>query len=374
MLPVATAQHGTTAPGAVREVDALPRRDDLDPVRLNRAKKAYTTRHLAARIDDDPSGYALLSGPGVVPQPGDVVLARVDEIGLHAKLESPVSRRQTLFPGDEVLIAYGHRYAPDQFEAEVPGDLRPLHLVAAGGLAGFVTAKHDDVDDPTVVRPVGLLADAEGIVTLQRSAPRRTGGRGPATGGRPRVIGVLGTSMNAGKSTTVNFLIRGLAQSGLRVSAGKATGTGAGSDPHGFLDAGAAEVLDFTDFGYATTFRLDHDQVRSIFVSLLEELSVPGTDVIVVEIADGLYQGETKRLLADPVFARHVDQVVFASSGALGAVAGVEVLRSHELHVSAVSGVVTSAPLAVRETREVLDVPVVNTYELADPDVARALL
>ncbi|MDR7303993.1 hypothetical protein [Haloactinomyces albus] len=370
----------TTTPNTIHEIDALTHREDLVPHRLRSAKKAYTTRHLATRLDIDPSGYKLLSGPSVVPQPGDVVLALIDEIGMHTKLESPAGRRQTLFAGDEVLLAYGHRYAPDQFEAEVPSDLRPVHLIAAGGLSGLVVTKHENIKDPTVVHPMGLLADTHGVVTLRRLAPRHPRPRSPekVTGsvpqGRPKVIGVLGTSMNAGKSATVNSLVRGLGQSGLRVSAGKATGTGAGGDPHGFTDAGAAKVLDFTDFGFPSTFRLGSDEVRSILVSLIEELSTPEPDVIVIEIADGLYQTETDRLLADPVFSQSVDQIVFAASGALGATAGVALLRNHGLPVSAVSGTLTSAPLATREAQEVLDVPVINTFELADPETLRAVL
>jgi hypothetical protein len=36
---------------------------------------------------------------------------------------------------DAIIVAYGHRYAPDQFEAYVPEDLGPCHLVAGGGVA-----------------------------------------------------------------------------------------------------------------------------------------------------------------------------------------------------------------------------------------------
>lgn len=380
MTSIFTCQDETLTSNGVSEVDAQIQREDLAPARLSRAKKAYTTRHVAAQLAIDPHDYVLLSGPGVAPKPGDVVLARIDTIGMHTRLESPTSRRQTLFEGDEVLIAYGHRYAPDQFEAEVPGDLRPVHLVAAGGLASFVTAQHHLIDEATTIRPLGLLGDARGVVTLQQSAPRRTRNEIPKTTadqvlpGRPKVVGVLGTSMNAGKSTTVNCLIRGLASSGLRVSAGKVTGTGAGGDPHGFTDAGAAKVLDFTDFGFPSTFRLDHEQVRSILVSLIEDLWEPSTDVVVLEIADGLYQAETARLLADPLFSHVLDQAVFAASGAVGAGAGVELLRNHGIPVSAVSGVLTAAPLAAREARAVLDVPVIDTYGLANPDLARSVL
>ncbi len=361
-------------PAVANPVPAQGVSSEVQPDRLRRLKKAYTTRSVAARIEAAPRGYALLDGPDVVPRPGDVVLARVERLGMHTRLESPVSRRQALFAGDEVLVAYGHRYAPDQFEAEVPDDLRPVHLVAAGGVAAVVTAKHAKISDATVLQPLGLLADARGVVTLSRCAPRAlTPEPSPRVDG-PTVIAVLGTSMNSGKSTAVASLVRGLVRSGLRVCAGKATGTGAGGDPNSFADAGAAAVLDFTDFGFPTTFRLEHDQVRALLLSVVDGLSGPDVDVVVVEIADGLHQRETAALVADPVFSRVVDHVVFAADGAAGAIGGVELLRRRGVPVAAVSGVLTSAPLAMREVRSALEVPVVETSALTEPDVLKGVL
>jgi len=384
MTSTATARTtvllGSTTPGphALADVVELPGAvgQQLDPARLARAKLAYTTRFLARRVEQGDTGLRLVAGQGVRPRPGDVVLARVVEIGQHTRLESPESRRATLFPGDEVVVAYGHRYAPDQFEAEVPDDLGPAHLVAAGGLVGRVTAQHARIGDATVLQPLGLLADDEGVVSLSGLAPRPVPSV-PASGtlpGRPRVVAVLGSSMNSGKSTTLACLARGLTQAGHRVGAGKVTGTGAGGDPRLFTDAGAAAVLDFTDFGHASTYRLDHAQVRGLLVGMVAELAAADSDVVVLEIADGVFQQETSRLLEDPLLESLVDQVVFASADALGATAGVRRLVEAGHDVVACSGVVTASPLAAAEARAAVEVPVVDTYELTDPSVAERVL
>ena len=93
--------------------------EPLDFRRLGLAKSAYTTRFVSRLIDADPHGYRLMTGPHVVPRAGDVVLARVDKLGQHAAIMLPDGRRASLFEGDEILVAYGDRYAPDQFEGEV---------------------------------------------------------------------------------------------------------------------------------------------------------------------------------------------------------------------------------------------------------------
>jgi hypothetical protein len=352
------------------------REDALAPARLVRAKKAYTTRFLADRLNRSASGFFLHHGTGVAPGSGDVVLARVVGIGQHPRLESPASRRQLLFLGDEILVAYGHRYAPDQFLAEIPAGLDQCHLIAAGGVAGLVTARHSLMGQPTQIAPIGLLGDAGGILNLRRLAPGRLEPVAAAScqTPRPAVIAVLGTSMNSGKSTALSCLVRGLSDAGLAVSAGKATGTGSGNDPGMFADAGAAKVLDFTDFGYPTTFQLDFSRIRRMFTDLVEALGDATTDVVVIEVADGVYQSETRRLLADPLFHAVVDRVIFAAADALGAIAGLQVLRAANIDVAAVSGVLTSSPLAAREAGGATDIPVLDTWSLCEPSVALGLL
>ncbi|MGO3503681.1 MAG: DUF1611 domain-containing protein, partial [Brachybacterium tyrofermentans] len=86
--------------------------------RIERAKHAFSTRNVGAFLRR-AQGIDLLT-EGHTPQAGEVVLARVTSIGHHKRLESPVSRRQILFPGDEIVVAYGSRYAADQFLALVP--------------------------------------------------------------------------------------------------------------------------------------------------------------------------------------------------------------------------------------------------------------
>ncbi|KRE38625.1 malic enzyme protein [Janibacter sp. Soil728] len=348
----------------------------MDPMRLRRVLKAYTTRFVAVAIESSADGYHLELGSDVVPRAGDVVLARVVEIGKHTRLESPVSRRQLLFPGREILVAYGDRYAPDQFLAHVPESLAPADLVAGGGLASQVIEMHASIDGATRIEPLGLLADRHGRVTLDRFAPLgSTATRAPApTAGRPPVIAVFGSSMNSGKSTVLGSIVNGFVTAGLQVAAGKSTGTGAGNDPHHFRDAGASTVLDFTDFGHATTYRLGDQRIREIFVDMVDELAATGPDVVIIEVADGVYQEETRRLLEDPAFHERVDRVVFASQDALGAVAGMQVLDAAGVTTSAVSGVVTSSPLATSEAGQVLSVPVIGTFDLREPHTALGLL
>lgn len=327
------------------------------------AKRAFTTR----RVLFD-SRVMLVSDQA--PRAGDLLLARVTNLGHHQKLESPDGRRVQMYEGDTIIVTYGERYAPDQFEAVVPESLGPCELVAGGGVAGKVLNRHARARRPTAIRPVGLLADPAGRV-LNLSGYALPELRLPPK--RPRVIAVAGTSMNAGKTTAAAGLIHGLARAGLHVAAAKVTGTGSGNDFWSMLDAGARRVLDFTDMGHASTAGLSIEDTERVALSLIAHCAADGPDVVVVELADGLLQRETAGLLRSEGLRPAIDGVLFAAADAMGALSGCGWLQSCGHQVIAVSGLVTASPLASREAAEALCSRVVTLADLRDPVTAPTL-
>lgn len=327
----------------------------FDPARLAAAKRGFTTRTV-------PQGAMVaISAEPAAPRPGDLVLARVVQIGQHKQLEQPTSRKATLFVGDEVILAYGNRYAPDQFEACVPEDLGACDMVAAGGVAGRVLARHAKVAEPTRIEPIGLLVDASGaVLNLADFAvqPQPTSRRVPG-------IAVVGGSMNAGKTTAAANLVHGLTKAGYRVGAAKITGTGAGNDFWHMKDAGAVRVLDFTDAGLATTFRADLAAIEQAAVTLAAALQEYDVDVIVYEIADGLFQDETSALVKSRTLRSLVNGYVYAGESAASVAAGVQWLRSLGHLVLGVSGLVSASPLAAREAENATGYPCLSRETLA---------
>lgn len=329
--------------------------------RLARAKKSFVCRRTTLDRVHEVSN-------AVKPCAGDLVLATVTEIGHHPRLESPEGRRAQLYVGDEIIVAFGARYAPDQFEALVPDDLGPCDLVAGGGIAARAVARHARARKPTAIRPIGILVDATGraINVAQFSIQPRE----PSPRTR-NLVAVVGTSMNAGKTTAAANLIRGLSNGGLRVGACKVTGTGSGGDIWSMRDAGAAFALDFTDAGFATTAGVDIEAIDNGAQLLVAELEAEDIDIVVAEIADGLLQRETAALLTAPRgFASRIDTLLLAAADSMGAVAAADWLRAKNLPLRAVTGLVTASPLGMREAQSQLPVEVVNSRSLADAEVA----
>ncbi len=349
----------------------VPDTSHLTPVpaaMLARAKRAFSTRNVPATAIRQ-----LLTGK-LRPKPGDLVLARVDRIRQHARLELANGRRARLFVDDLIVVAYGHRYAPDQFESLVPGNLGPCHLVAGGGVASRMRHRSPKVKPPTEITPIGLLADANGV--------RLNTGQWLKPGVKLRrnnridipVFLVVGSSMNAGKTTTAARLIKGLSADGYRVGASKVTGTGSGGDLWHFIDAGAVDAVDFTDAGHVSTYRTSAKTCHAIHLALGDFLSQQGADALVVEVADGLLQQETEALLSLPEFQEAVTAVWYCAGDSGSALFGLDWLKQRNYVIEAVSGVVSSNPLASQEVSKNTDVPIQTKAELVQPGAGHHLM
>lgn len=333
--------------------------------RIRAAHRSFATRNadleLAVGVDTS-----------VRPRPGDLCLAVVTRLGHHRHIELTTGRRAALSPGDTLLLAYGNRYATDQFEAAVPDSIEPCHLAAAGGIAATVLSRHVNAKAPTEINPIGVLCDAKGTpLNLERWAwPGVSAGTRSV---RQHLILVVGSSMNAGKTTTCANIVRTLRACGLKSTALKLTGTGSGGDLWRYLDAGAHEAMDFGSVGLASTAGMEPRVLDAAIGRLCAAVS-PESDVIVGELADGILQRETNALLRHSALRDRIGSVVFAGSDPLGTAAGVQLLAEWGVEVTAASGLICASPLAVREFRAFMNTPVVFAEEQEPHAVAARLL
>ncbi len=303
---------------------------------------------------------------GVVPMTrasriGDLVVAEVLTLGKHTAIETRESVRENIFPGDVIVGAFGNRYATDQYEGYVPdGPAETCDLLSIGGVCGDVTSRHVTMISPTKLRVHGLVCDQDGQVINQREfgvRPRSSEGGG-------ELILVVGSSMNAGKTTVVGTLARALSRAGFRVAAAKLTGTAASKDARFFASSGARPVLDFTDAGYPSTYMVDVDEIVQMHQTLLTHLRASAPDYIIVEVADGIFQRETQLLLEHPDFLATVDHVFFAANDSLSALTGQRFAADHGLPLRAIAGRVSMSPLAAREVEQVTGLPCLTNQKI----------
>jgi hypothetical protein len=281
------------------------------------------------------------------PSPGDIVLARVEKIGKNTTLELVEGRRCTLHEGDLVVVAFGNRYATLQFEAYARCQGDRCDLLSMGGLCGLVESRHDSVSEPSKLRILGAIGDVAGkpvrvsdYALSPALSPRQSA---------PRVIGVCGTSMDAGKTYTVRSSILGLRQQGLRVAAIKLTGTASGRDKFSMLDAGATPALDFIDAGHPSTYLCSIDELMDIYGILVSQATAQRADCIVIELADGLVQRETTALMTNPRFTGSVNAWLLAANDAPGAAGAVSILKKWGITPLAITGNASRSALVRQE-------------------------
>lgn len=297
---------------------------------------------------------------GDSPQAGDIALAQLERIGKNTTLELANGRRFTLHEGDVCAVVFGNRYGTLQFEGYARANGGCCDLLSMAGVCGLVESKHASVAEPSKLRLLGVLGDADGCPLRLRDFALEPGPPAPS----PRIAVVCGSSMDSGKTHTATRLIMGLQRTGHRVAGVKLTGTAAGRDTWSMLDAGACVALDFVDGGYPSTYLCTVDELLDLYGLLINHAASQKAEWVIIEIADGLLQRETGALLQAATFTSSVGAWIFAATDPLAAVGGVAMLRDWGIEPLAVSGLVSMSPLSVRETEAATKVPCLTAKAL----------
>jgi hypothetical protein len=308
-------------------------------------------------------------GEEIPAREGTVIAARVlNSKTSYNTLEDVHGRMVTLHPGDVIAGALGHRDALYGYAGHVPkhvavGD--SLHLLNLGGVIGAgAVSTHSQgepfhlevlgsvLEFPYLGQRVGVPASIAGHALPQTHLP-------PAGTDLPPIVALVGTCMDAGKTTAAAVLIAELTRRGRRVAAGKLTGVSLRRDVLHMADCGADPVAVFTDFGVVTTS--DTSAVPAAH-SLIAHLAEEQPDLLVLELGDGLLGTYgVHALLSDAAIAGAIHSVVLCAQDPVGAWGARHLLgERYGLGVDVVSGRVTDGPTGIRFCREQLGVSAHN--------------
>ncbi len=307
----------------------------------------------------DHIDYKLDTSCAIEPKVGDLALVQVERIGHHNSIVTIDNKKLRIYVGDLFVGVFGNRYATDAFEGEV-NDLQHLSMLTAAGMIGTVKSKHEDVSKPTRLSFIGFLNDEKDRrinlkeFKFHKSLPKSQ---------IKNLIVVVGTGMNTGKTTTSSKLIKGLSRKELKIAACKLTGSVSNRDQDEMRSASARAIIDFSDYGFPSTYLCTKKDLIDLFNTMLSEMEKIKPDVIVMEIADGILQRETAMLLAESSIKRMIKGVLLTAESAPSALYAVENLKKLGHHVIAVSGKITSSPLSVREFNEHCEIPVASSAD-----------
>jgi hypothetical protein len=307
------------------------------------------------------------------PMPGDVIIVEVLKIGKHKRLQSVYNRNMTILPGDQLMVVFGNRYATAQFEGYVPDKIEEeLDVLGAGGVIGKLKSMHDQfqLTGSTKVKPVGMVVNDDGrIINTKEKKKSSLSIFGGKPFGNSKIILSVGSSMDSGKSTTASYIVHGLQKAGLKSGFIKLTGTAFSKDVDLNIDMGADAAADFSDFGFPSTFMCEEKELLDLYESLVGKLNLTNKmDYIVVEIADGLLQRETRMLIENKGFMSTIDGVIFSAGDSLSAICGVQLLESAGIKPFALCGLFTASPLLIEEVRlyHRINIPIVTLQDLTN--------
>ncbi|MDP6539329.1 MAG: hypothetical protein QF410_07255 [Planctomycetota bacterium] len=309
--------------------------------------------------------HAIL-GEEIPARAGTVVAARV----LTAKsryntLEDVHGRMVSLFPGDVIAGALGHRDALYGYSGHVPEQVRvgdELFLLNLGGVIGAGARPAAGIGQPFRLEILGSVLEFPYLARrvgrparIQRAALPSA----PLPAELPPVVALVGTCMDSGKTTAASVLVSDWTRRGLSVAAGKLTGVSLRRDVLHMRDCGADPVADFTDFGVVTT---SEENALAAAHSLLAHLAEARPDRIVLELGDGLLGTYgVSALLGDPALSARLSSVVLCAQDPVGALGAVDLLRQrYDLRPALVSGRVTDTPVGVRFCEETLGIAAWN--------------
>ncbi len=334
---------------------------------LSKIKISYLCRNInIEKLNDDP-----LFLEKYIPHAGDVGIFKVISIGKHKKVENYQSINQYLMENDWVMCAFGNRYASAQFEGYVPEILLSEYdLLGQGGVVGELHSMHNRYEriGPTKLTLIGLATDQQGNILNTHATLPNESTLSVSKHANYKVILSIGSSMDSGKTTTAAYTIHGLSKAGYRVSFIKLTGTAYTKDVQFARDLGAISSVDFSYFGYPSTYMYPVSQLIHLFKALLAESSRNDPDFIVVEIADGILQRETFGLLSNENFMDMIHNVILSAVDSLGLLGALHILDRLNIAPTLLAGRATSSPLLIREIQDLCSIPVMELSQLQDPE------
>lgn len=328
-----------------------------------RIKKTYVCRKV--------SDYTLLT---LIPEDyqaavGDIGIFEVLSIGKHTRVQSATKQNTTIIEGDYLMAAFGTRYATAQIEGYLPDHLdQELHILGGGGTVGVVKSMHYNYEEigPTSLKLIGLVTGRDGnIINTKKIEYHRMKSFSGVAASATKVILSLGSSMDSGKTTSAAYLVHGLKKAGKKVAFIKLTGTIYTKDCDLAYDLGADVSIDFGEMGFPSTYMCDEEELLNLYETLIAQVLFVRPDYVIMEIADGLYERETKMLLMNKKFISTVDDVMFSAGDSLAAIQGIHVLNQWGIYPAYLSGLFTASPLLVQEVMENSDVPIFSIQQLA---------
>ena len=278
-------------------------------------------------------------------------------------VEAASGRPMVIAAGDVFLGAPGHRDSTRWVVGGPPNaGLVPggtYWVLADCGIVGELVGD-SPLEKPYLgqVKYLGTVPDGHGRDLNIRQFALAAAGK--VDHGAPIYL-LVGTSAEAGKTTAGIAVLQSLLHQGhANVVALKATGVASLRELATYRDFGAAEALDFVDFGVPSTCPAERSDLAGVFEHMLDVcLSLPA-DAVVMECGSDMLGANVPAFISCLKRRRADVKVILAAADPLGALGGKIVLERMGLKVDLVTGPCTDTPTALERTQTLCGVTALN--------------
>jgi len=296
-------------------------------------------------------------------QYGDVIAGRIKSVNPNYPfLEISGGKEIALEESQIFLGVLGCRKALHGFSGELPSTLKTgmsLHLLNKGGVIGQCTGFHRDLEWPTEIEYLGTIQQNGQPLNLQDFALPFIEEPLPEV----PVVMVVGTCMDAGKTSVCKRLLKLFSERGFSINAGKVSGVACQRDLIAMERHGAKKTLSFVDFGLPSTTHLE--SLVSLARSMVHHLSRSNPDFILLELGDGIVGAyrvasmfEDEKLMSRCVFT------ILCANDLTGVWGGLQWLNSTKNPKQMlVSGRVTDSTEGVRFIEQNWNLPAANAFD-----------
>lgn len=301
-----------------------------------------------------------------LPSAGDVAVFEVLNLGKHIRIQTDTEKNRSIFQGDHIMMAFGNRYATSQLHGLIPNETKEVyHILGQGGVCGIIENMNQQYEavGPTELRLIGYAVNQKNEVINTIPSKKSLNVFDAFAQNKAKLILSIGGSMDSGKTTTAAYLCRGLKRAGKKTAFIKLTGTAYTKDVDYVVDCGADLGLDFTQWGFPSTYLESEETLLNLFETLVHQAEAIEPDYIVMEIADGLLQRETELLLNSALMQR-VSGVIYSDSSSTGALSGIMMLEKLNISPMAICGSLLKSPLMVAEIQARTEIPVLGLNDL----------
>jgi hypothetical protein len=317
----------------------------------------------ACRILDNTEDIEIESyNIGDLPNIADLGLFKVLNLGHHKNIITADNKKMRLYQGDLFVGVFGNRYATDAYEGEIEG-LKNLSLLTAAGMVGTIKSKNKSMGNPSDVLFLGFLKDVKTNQRINLKRLRFKKYEPLDVDYIKNILVIIGSGMNSGKTTACRKLIKSFSGKGFKIAACKLTGSVSNRDQDEMLSASPLYTIDFSDYGFPSTYKCELEELLDLFKTMIYDIKKFNPRLVIMEIADGILQRETRMILNSSVFQRVVKNVIVTADSAPSALYTTEYLQKIGYNVIAVSGAITSSPLYMKEFEQNSNIPIISSAD-----------